>query len=145
MTFITSLPPLTMQITDGSVVFNLLLHLHMVRHSRYLGLWTTACLVPCREASTRAMLRYRLCQKQSNKQSLTRYFLESFAIAGKCSSIIKSTTFLHKKKKKEKKKKLHNWYGRKARPTKTETAVHGCHIARVTVVLKNTVTNSSLH
>ena len=102
-----------------------------------------------REASTRDMLRYRLCQKQSNKQSLTRYFLESFATAGKCSSIIKSTTFLHEKTKQNKKqkqnKKVHNWCSRRVRPTKTERAVHGCHIARVTVVLKNTVTKSSLH
>ena len=91
-----------------------------------------------REASTRDMLPYRLCQKQSNKQSLTRYFLESFATAAKCSSIIKSTTFLHEKNKKTK-KKVHNWCSRKVRPTKTETAVGGCHIAPVTVVLMNTV------
>ena len=103
-----------------------------------------------REASARDMLPYRLCQKQSNKQSLTRYFLESFATAGKYSSIITSTTFLHEKKKKKEKKikkknKVHNWCSRKMRPTKTETAVHGCHIAWVTVVLKNIVTKSSLH
>ena len=53
MIFITSLPPLTMQITDGGVVFNLLLHLQMVRHSRYLGLWTTACLVPEKQVHVR--------------------------------------------------------------------------------------------